>query len=77
MFTFQWAADGAQIQDTTGNTYTMADADEGKAISIQVSFTDNAGNKETLTGAATDAVEAAANAPATGAPTMSGTVQVG
>ena len=34
----------------------MADTDEGKAISVQVSFTDDAGNNETLTSAATDAV---------------------
>ena len=46
---------------------------------MQVSFTDDAGNDETLTSAATDAVSAApaSNTPATGAPTVSGTAQVG
>ena len=46
---------------------------------MQVSFTDDAGNDETLTSAATDAVSAApaSNTPGTGAPTVSGTAQVG
>ena len=54
-------------------------ADEGKAITVRVSFTDDAGNDESLTSAATDAVAAAPtpNTPATGAPSISGTVQVG
>ena len=44
-----------------------------------MSFTDDAGNEETLTSAATDAVSAApaANSPATGAPTITGAPQVG
>ena len=60
-------------------TYTLVAADEAKAITVQVSFTDDAGNEETLTSAATDAVSAAPtpNSPATGAPAISGTVQVG
>ena len=61
-------------------TYTLADTDEGKAIKVEVSFTDDADNEETLTSAATDAVAAAPptpNSPATGAPTINGTAQVG
>ena len=42
-----------------------------------MSFTDDAGNEEELTSAATDTVEARPNSPATGAPTISGTAQVG
>ena len=87
-FTYQWLADGADIPGATGSAYTLADTDEGKAISVRVTFTDNAGNDESLTSAATDAVAAAAdphapqetqaaNSPATGAPTISGTAQVG
>ena len=80
-FTYRWLADNAaiDISGATGSTYTLADADEGKAIKVQVSFTDDAGNDETLTSAATDAVSAApaSNTPATGAPTVSGTAQVG
>ena len=82
-FSYQWLADGADISDATSDTYTLAEADEGKAVSVKVSFTDDAGNDETLTSAATDAVEPetqeaqAANSPATGAPTISGLAQVG
>ena len=75
-FSYQWLADDTAIQGATGFTYTLADADAGKAIKVQVSFTDDAGNSEALTSAATAAV-AASNTPATGAPTISGTVQVG
>ena len=81
-FTYQWLADNAAIAGATGSTYTLADDDEGKAIKVQVSFTDDAGNDETLTSTATETVSFAvqpqvANSPATGAPTISGTVQVG
>ena len=78
-YEYQWLADAAEIAGATSLTYTLADTDEGKAIKVEVSFTDDAGNEETLTSAATDAVAAAAtpNSPATGAPTISGTAQVG
>ena len=42
-----------------------------------MSFTDDASNTETLTSAATAVVSAAANNLATGAPTITGTAQVG
>ena len=44
---------------------------------MKVSFNDDAGNAETLTSAATDAVEAKPNTPATGEPTINGTAQIG
>ena len=77
VFTYQWLADGAETQDATDATYTPDDADEGKTISVRVTFTDDAGNEETLTSAATDAVEARPNRPATGALTITGTARVG
>ena len=78
-FTYQWLADNAAIAGATGSTHTLADADEGKAITVQVSFTDDAGNDEMLTSAATAAVSAAPtpNSPATGAPAINGAAQVG
>ncbi len=76
-FSYQWLADSTDIAGATGSTYTLADSDEGKAISVKVSFTDDAGNEEESTSAATDAVEAKPNSPATGAPTINGTAQVG
>ena len=41
-----------------------------------MTFTDDADNQETLTSAATAAVAAMPNSPATGLPTISGTAQV-
>ena len=78
-FSYQWLADGTAISGATANAYTPVEADEGKAITVQVNFTDDAGNDETLTSAPTEAVAAApqSNSPATGTPTISGTAQVG
>ena len=79
-FSYQWLSSrDTEIGGATSSTYTLQPSDEGKAIRVQVSFTDDAGNGETLTSAATDAVAAAPtpNTPATGAPTISGTAQVG
>ena len=80
-FSYQWMRnDGsgeADIAGATGATYTLVDADEGKTVKVQVSFTDDGGNEETLSSAATATVQARPNNPATGAPTVSGTVQVG
>ena len=78
-YEYQWFADDTAIAGATGSTYTLVAEDEGKAITVQVSFTDDADNEETLTSEATDAVAAAPtpNSPATGAPTISGTAQVG
>ena len=56
-FTYQWLADDEEIQDATDSTYVLDADDEGKAIRVTVSFTDDAGNEETLTSKATTAVE--------------------
>ena len=76
-YAYQWLADDAAISGATRSTYTLEDAEEGKAIKVRVSFTDDASNEETLTSAATGAVAAKPNTPATGAPTIGGTAQVG
>ena len=82
-FTYQWVAnDGttdADIAGATASTYPLVAADEGKTVKVRVTVTDDLGNETTLTSAATNAVEAAAqlDSPATGQPTISGTVQVG
>ena len=55
----------------------MADDDQGKTIKVKVSFSDDAGNAETLTSVATAAVAAASNTAATGVPGITGTAQVG
>ena len=79
-FAYQWLADDAEIDSATASTYTLVAADAGKAVKVRVSFTDDAGNDEELTSAATGAVAAAPptpNTPATGSPTITGAVQVG
>ena len=92
-FTYQWLADNVDISGATTSSYTLVAADQGKAIKVTVSFTDDAGNAETLTSAATTAVALAGgtsnslegsdqedvqeNSAATGAPTINGTAQVG
>ena len=77
VFTYRWLADDAEISGATGSSYTLVDAVEGRAIKVRVSFTDDAGNPETLTSTATASVKERPNSPATGAPTISGTAQVG
>ena len=79
-FAYQWLADNAEIDSATASSYTLVAADAGKAIKVRVSFTDDAGNDEELISAATGAVAAAPpplNTPATGAPTITGTAEVG
>ncbi len=77
VFAHQWLSDGADIAGATDARYTLTDADEDAAIRVRVTFTDDAGNEETLVSAATEPVAARPNRPATGAPTISGTVRVG
>ena len=78
-YSYQWVAnDGtsdSDIADATSSSYTLVAADAGKTIKAKVAFTDDNGNDESLTSTATTAV-ITANTSATGAPTISGTVQV-
>ena len=80
-FTYQWArSDGgtdSNIQDAIGSTYTLTEDDAGRTIKLTVSFTDDAGNSETLPSVATGEVAPKPNTQATGQPTISGTAQVG
>ena len=79
-YSYQWirSDNGADtdIAGETDSTYTLVLADLGKTIKVQVTFTDDADNDETLTSEATVAVAAAPNRDATGQPTISGTPQV-
>ena len=77
VFAHQWLSDGADIAGATDARYTLTDEDEGAAIRVRVTFTDDAGNDETLISAATEPVAPRPNRPARGAPTISGTVRVG
>ena len=59
-FAYQWVSvrdgTGTDIAGATASTYTLADADAGATIKVRVGFTDDAGNAESLTSAATAAV---------------------
>ncbi len=56
-FSYQWISyDGnaeTDIERATGSAYTLVPDDEGKTIRVRVSFSDDEGNEETLTSAAT------------------------
>ena len=58
-YAYQWIRGSTDIDDATGSSYTLVSADEGERIKVRVSFTDDAGNAESLTSAATDPVAAA------------------
>ena len=90
VFTYQWqrgvtVTDAQSGQDTTtwtditdadGATYTPVQADVGHTLQVVVSFTDAAGNDESLTSAATAAVTDINEAP-TGTVRITGTVEQG
>ena len=80
-YSYQWISnDGtsdSDIENATSSTHTLAVAEGGKTIRVRVSFTDDGGHDETLTSDATDPVALLPNTPATGSPTITGTVQVG
>ena len=68
-YAYQWirvATDSTEtdISGATSSTYTLVAEDEGKTIKVKVSFSDDAGNPETLTSAATARVAAAGAANA-------------
>ena len=71
VFTYQWTAAGADIPGTTGSSHTLSD-DEGRAIRVRVSFTDDRGNDEELTSTATEVVQ-----PRPDSPVILGTARVG
>ena len=80
-FAHQWIRiDGTNetdIASATESSYALVSADEGQTVRVRVSFTDDAGNSESLTSSATATVEPKPNSPATGQPSISGTAGVG
>ena len=53
-FDYQWLADDVELGGVTSSSYTLVAIDAGKSIKVRVSFTDDAGNAESLTSAAID-----------------------
>ena len=56
-YSYQWLSSReSEIDGATSSTYTVQASDNGKTIKVRVTFTDDAGNEESLTSAATEAV---------------------
>ena len=53
---YQWQADGSNISGATDSTYTLTQADVGKSITLQASYTDGYGNLESVLSESTDPV---------------------
>ena len=51
-------AGGADIDGATGDSLALTSSEQGQTIQVRVDFTDDAGNNESLTSEATDAVAA-------------------
>ena len=80
-FRYRWTAtEGTTdtvVQDSENPIYVLEEADEGKTVQVDATFTDDDGYEETLLSVPTGAIGPRPNRPATGAPTVVGTVQVG
>ena len=61
-YNYQWVTnDGStdtDIDDATNASYTLTSSEAGKAVKVRVTFTDDAGNEESLISDASDEVEA-------------------
>ena len=55
-YSHHWLADDSEIDGATSSTYTLQSSGNGKVIKVRISFTDNAGTRETLTSEGTPAV---------------------
>ncbi|MBS0494227.1 MAG: hemolysin-type calcium-binding protein, partial [Proteobacteria bacterium] len=75
-FSYQWLREGAQIAGATGSSFVLTNADIGKHISVQVSYTDGGGTNEQLTSAQVGPVTNVNSAP-TGAVTINGSTANG
>ena len=49
VFSYQWVRSGADIEGAASSNYTVTGDDEGKPIQVRVTFTDDAGNAESVT----------------------------
>ena len=59
-YSYQWLSSrDTEISGATNSSYTLQESDATKTIKVRVTFTDDAGNEESLTSEATDPVVAA------------------
>ena len=73
---YQWKADGIDIPGATSSTFTLAESQIGRTITVTISYIDGGGTLESVTSAATSAVMRGNNLP-TGEITISGTASQG
>jgi len=73
---YQWYATGTAISGATGTTYTLTQAQVGKAMTVKASYTDLKGAAESMTSAATATVANVNDAP-TGSVSIAGTPSAG
>ena len=64
-FGYRWIAGDSDIQNATGMSHTLTEDEEGLAIRVSVTFTDDAENEETLTSDPTGLVQPRSNTPVT------------
>ena len=77
IFNYQWLVGGGWMPTATGSTYTMAVADEHRAIRVRVSFIDDAGFAESLTSVSTTIVPPPATCPGSDSAPTPTAVEVG
>ena len=65
-YSYQWISGGSDIDGSTGSSYELTSSEQEQTIQVRVTFTDDAGNDETLTSASVGPVQAGESAP--GAP---------
>jgi len=58
---YQWNRNGSPITGVTGSSYAITETDLGATISVTASYTDAAGNAESVSSAATSAVLSSSN----------------
>jgi Ca2+-binding RTX toxin-like protein/methionine-rich copper-binding protein CopC len=73
---YQWQAGGVNISGATASTYTLMQAEVGKAITVVASYTDVLGNAESVASSASTSVANLNDAP-TGAVTITGVLADG
>ena len=76
-FGYRWIAGDSDIQNATGMSHTLTEDEEGLAIRVSVTFTDDAGNETTLTSSPTEPVEPAAKGSSDPDATRAGAVDLG
>ncbi|WP_328591695.1 FG-GAP-like repeat-containing protein [Prosthecochloris vibrioformis] len=67
---YQWYADGDAISGATSSTYTLTATEVGKAMTVEVSYTDGYGTEENVSSVSTDEVEPGNHAPEVSIPAL-------